>query len=144
MNVSWRFAKLYTRLCQQIRTIRAPLRGNVSRALLPWIQSRSESTPRLPKWIITRRDDRLTLCCRNAILSTAARELEFTVHSLCRTTEGYNERAAEKVRAVKLLPRAEAWSGSGGSGEYEDAREVVDALRQVCQRMCGKGKGKAR
>ncbi|KAI0662021.1 ATP-dependent DNA helicase [Cubamyces menziesii] len=81
---------------------------------------------------------------KNAILSTAARELEFTVHSLCRTTEGYNERAAEKVRAVKLLPRAEAWSGSGGSGEYEDAREVVDALRQVCQRMCGKGKGKAR
>ncbi|KAJ8454684.1 hypothetical protein ONZ51_g12891 [Trametes cubensis] len=68
---------------------------------------------------------------KNAILSTAARELEFTVHSLCRTTEGYNERAAEKVRAVKLLARAEAWSGNGGSEDYEDAREVADALRQA-------------
>ncbi|KAI0333727.1 ATP-dependent DNA helicase [Cubamyces sp. BRFM 1775] len=80
---------------------------------------------------------------KNDILSTAARELEFTVHSLCRTTEGYNERAAEKVRAVKLLSRAEAWSGNGGSEEYEDAREVADTLRQVCQRLCGKGKGRA-
>ncbi|KAH9889798.1 P-loop containing nucleoside triphosphate hydrolase protein [Cubamyces lactineus] len=79
---------------------------------------------------------------KNDILSTAARELEFIVHSLCRTTEGYNERAAEKVRAVKLLARAEAWSGNEGSEEYEDAREVADTLRQVCQRICGKGKGR--
>ncbi|KAI0352602.1 ATP-dependent DNA helicase [Trametes cingulata] len=76
------------------------------------------------------------------ILSTAARELEFSVHSLCRTTDGYKERAAEKVRAVKQLARPEAWASGTNSEEYEDAREVADTVRQVCQRM-RKGKGRA-
>ncbi|OSD07357.1 ATP-dependent DNA helicase [Trametes coccinea BRFM310] len=80
---------------------------------------------------------------RNAMLSTTARELEFSVHSLCRTAGGYSERAADKVRAVKLLANAEAWaSGSSADEDYEDAREVADILRQVCVRM-RKGKSRA-
>ena len=48
----------------------------------------------------------------------------------------------EKVRAVKNLARTEAWSTTGSADEeLEDAREVADAVRQVCQRM---KKGKAR
>ncbi|KAL7280050.1 hypothetical protein ACG7TL_006464 [Trametes sanguinea] len=80
---------------------------------------------------------------RNAMLSTTARELEFSVHSLCRTAGGYSERAADKVRAVKLLANAEAWaSGSSADEDYEDAREVADILRQVCVRI-RKGKSRA-
>ena len=79
---------------------------------------------------------------RNNVLSTAARELEFSVHCLCRTKEGYAQRAEEKVRAVKNLGRSEAWSTIGlADEELEDAREVADAMRQVCQRM-RKGKGR--
>ncbi|TFK82161.1 ATP-dependent DNA helicase [Polyporus arcularius HHB13444] len=79
---------------------------------------------------------------KNDILSTAARELEFSVHSLCRTQEGYKLRAEEKVRAVKNLSQPEAWSSVGVTDEQvEDAREVADAVRQVCQRA---KKGKAR
>ncbi|KAI9058214.1 ATP-dependent DNA helicase [Trametes sanguinea] len=80
---------------------------------------------------------------RNVMLSTAARELEFSVHSLCRTAGGYSERAADKVRAVKLLANAEAWaSGDSADEDYEDAREVADTLRQVWVKM-RKGKGRA-
>ena len=80
--------------------------------------------------------------CRNDVLSTTARELEFSVHCLCRTKEGYAQRAEEKVRAVKNLARPEAWSTTGSADEeLEDAREVANAVRQVCQRM---KKGKAR
>ena len=62
------------------------------------------------------------------------------MHCLCRTKEGYAQRAEEKVRAVKNLARPEAWSTIGlADEELEDAREVADAVRQVCQR-----KGKAR
>ncbi|KAI0770381.1 P-loop containing nucleoside triphosphate hydrolase protein [Fomes fomentarius] len=73
------------------------------------------------------------------ILSSVARELEFTVHSLCRTEDGYRERAEEKVRAVRALARAEVWVGAaaaaaGDDEVLEDAREVVDVVRQVCQK----------
>ncbi|KAI0373878.1 ATP-dependent DNA helicase [Pilatotrama ljubarskyi] len=79
---------------------------------------------------------------RTDILSTVARELEFSVHSLCRTTDGYKERGAEKVRAVKQLAHLDAWANTPHGEEYEDAREVADVVRQVCGRM-GKGKGRA-
>ncbi|CDO71670.1 hypothetical protein BN946_scf184915.g14 [Trametes cinnabarina] len=81
------------------------------------------------KWVITFR-------VPSAILSTAARELEFSVHSLCRTTGGYKERASDMIRTVKLLCSVEAWSSGRDATEeeYEDAREVADTLRQVCSR----------
>ncbi|RPD77979.1 ATP-dependent DNA helicase [Lentinus tigrinus ALCF2SS1-7] len=73
---------------------------------------------------------------KNDIISTTARELEFAVHCLCRTKEGYTQRAEEKVRAVKNLIRPEAWSSAGAADErLEDAREVADVVRQVSQRI---------
>lgn len=84
---------------------------------------------------------RLEAKVKEDILSSVARELEFTVHSLCRTEDGYRERAEEKVRAVRALARAEVWVGAGAGAsagrddeELEDAREVVDVVRRVCQR----------
>ncbi|KAI0763648.1 P-loop containing nucleoside triphosphate hydrolase protein [Trametes elegans] len=73
------------------------------------------------------------------IISSTARALEFNVHSLCRTADGYRERAAERVRAVKQLTAPASWldpSISAVDEAYEDAREVADALRQACQRQC--------
>ncbi|KAL1950638.1 hypothetical protein VTO73DRAFT_5762 [Trametes versicolor] len=70
------------------------------------------------------------------ILAATARELEFNVHALCRTADGYRERAAERVRAVKQLARAQAWAADDADEEYEDARDVVIALRLVARRMC--------
>ncbi|EIW59169.1 ATP-dependent DNA helicase [Trametes versicolor FP-101664 SS1] len=71
------------------------------------------------------------------ILAATARELEFNVHALCRTADGYRERAAERVRAVKQLARPQAWAADDGADEeYEDARDVVIALRLVARRMC--------
>lgn len=57
------------------------------------------------------------------------------MHALCRTADGYRERAAERVRAVQQLARPQAWA-SDGDAEYEDARDVVIALRLVSRRMC--------
>ncbi|KAI0688963.1 P-loop containing nucleoside triphosphate hydrolase protein [Earliella scabrosa] len=82
---------------------------------------------------------------KNGVLSSVARELEFAVHSLCRTDTGYSERAEEKLRAVRNLSRAEVWNAAGGRKnkgvaagadleDLEEAREVVDVIRQVCQR----------
>ncbi len=78
---------------------------------------------------------------KNDVLSCVARELEFGVHSLCRTTAGYEERAAGQIAAVSALARKEVWTGAvGGSDDLEDAREVADAIRQTCERA-RKGKG---
>ncbi|KAI1793293.1 ATP-dependent DNA helicase [Ganoderma leucocontextum] len=77
---------------------------------------------------------------KNGVLSSVARELEFGVHSLCRTTDGYKERAAGQIRAVSMLARREAWVGTVGDDDLEDAREVTDVTRQTCERV-RKGKG---
>ncbi|KAI0648172.1 P-loop containing nucleoside triphosphate hydrolase protein [Trametes meyenii] len=82
---------------------------------------------------------------KTAILSSAAREVEFGVHALCRTTDGYKERAAAQLNAVRLLARPEAWSpaaltakaGSGAADEepeLEDAREAADTVKRVARR----------
>ena len=76
---------------------------------------------------------------KNAVLSSVARELEFGVHSLCRTTDGYKERASGQIKAVSLLARKEAWA-STGDDDFEDTREVADVVRQTCERV-RKGKG---
>ncbi|KAI8994156.1 ATP-dependent DNA helicase [Trametes punicea] len=98
-------------------------------------------------WSVLKASSALESDMKNVILSTAARELEFSAHSLCRTTDGYRERAAGKVRAIKLLAQPQTWNAATGSDaaldeEYEDAREVADTLRKVCARLC-KGKGRA-
>ncbi|KAJ6612253.1 P-loop containing nucleoside triphosphate hydrolase protein [Mycena sp. CBHHK59/15] len=66
---------------------------------------------------------------RNDILNAASHALEFTAHSLCSTPEGYEWRVAGTVAGVKYL-------GGGGVAEeeeWDDAREVVEALRGVCR-----------
>ncbi|KAH9847903.1 P-loop containing nucleoside triphosphate hydrolase protein [Lenzites betulinus] len=80
---------------------------------------------------------------KSSILAATARSLEFTVHALCRTPEGYRERAAERVRAVRQLALPQAWSTEEDrEGESEDAREAADALRQACARARKGGLGR--
>ncbi|KAI0821978.1 P-loop containing nucleoside triphosphate hydrolase protein [Trametes gibbosa] len=85
------------------------------------------------------------------ILALTARSLEFAVHALCRTPDGYRSRAAERVRAVRrlapadVLPPAHTRTDSEARGtddadEDEDARDVAEALRQACLRA-RKGQG---
>ena len=82
---------------------------------------------------------------KDSVLANVARELEFSVHSLCRTTAGYGERATGQIRAVKMLARQDAWTGTGTAAasdeDLEDARDVVDVIRQTCERV-RKGKGR--
>ncbi|TBU54615.1 ATP-dependent DNA helicase [Dichomitus squalens] len=84
---------------------------------------------------------------KDGVLANVARELEFGVQSLCRTTDGYSERATAQIRAVKMLARKEAWTAGTGSGaaacdeHLEDATEVADVIRQTCERV-RKGKGR--
>ncbi|KAI0670901.1 P-loop containing nucleoside triphosphate hydrolase protein [Trametes maxima] len=77
------------------------------------------------------------------ILSAAARELEFGVHALCRTTDGYKERAAAQLTAVRLLARPEAWapppanakSNPGAADEeLDDAREVAGTVERIARK----------
>ena len=61
--------------------------------------------------------------------------------SLCRTTEGYSERAVRQVTAVSSLAQKEAWTSTVCDDDWDGAREVADVVRQTCERV-RKGKGR--
>jgi hypothetical protein len=82
--------------------------------------------------------------CRNDILSSVTQDFEFSVHSMCTTTGGYEERAKTKLDAIKLLKKPEVWvEQSGGNGYDEDigdARDLLDIVKRLCrERHRGKG-----
>lgn len=83
---------------------------------------------------------------RNNILSSVTQDLEFSVHSMCTTTDGYEERAKAKLDAIKLLKRPEVWfEQSGGNGYDEDMGDMGDVrdLLDIVKRLCkGRYKGK--
>jgi hypothetical protein len=74
------------------------------------------------------------------VLRMIARKLEFIVHSLSTTQAGYESRAAEKIRAVEMLTRANVWMSIERlqCEEMEDSKEVADMLRRACCDMKGK------
>lgn len=71
----------------------------------------------------------------------AARELEFAVHSLCTTHDGYKGRSRTSINAAKLIAKSEAWD-TAEDEEFEEARDVVNVIRRLSQ--CTKSQGKAR
>lgn len=83
---------------------------------------------------------------RSAVLSSAAKELEFYVHSMSSSQAGYATRSKSAVNSVGRLARDEAWAleqgGGGGSGDkaHEDEWDVVALLRRACLRV-EEGKG---
>ncbi|KAJ7364939.1 ATP-dependent DNA helicase [Mycena albidolilacea] len=76
---------------------------------------------------------------RASLLNDAAHALEFSVHSMCSTASGYGRRTEGTVDAVRFLSKH--WGGIVSPGvqqddedEWEDARAVVEALKEVCAR----------
>ncbi|KAJ7256834.1 P-loop containing nucleoside triphosphate hydrolase protein [Mycena haematopus] len=72
-----------------------------------------------------------------SILNDAAHSLEFSVHSMCSTADGYKRRAEGTEDAVRILSKN--WGAMDGScpqqvdeDEWEDARAVLVALKGVC------------
>jgi len=75
---------------------------------------------------------------RSAVLSSTAKVLEFSVHSMSASQAGYATRSKSAVNSVRRLARDEAWSpekGSGGDTVHEDEWGVIALLRRVCLRV---------
>lgn len=80
---------------------------------------------------------------RNAILSEAAQELEFSAHSMSTTVDGYNARADCKVDAIRMLRDQNVWMEEPGAAndDAEDAHDIADIIRRLCK-TTGKSKSK--
>lgn len=82
------------------------------------------------------------------MLSSAAKELEFSVHSMSSSQAGYAMRSKSAVSSIKLLTRDEAWGMEkvGGDGASDKAHEnewdVMALLRRACLRV-EEGNGRA-
>lgn len=76
---------------------------------------------------------------RNDLLSRLTRDLEWIVHSMSRTEEGYGERLQMRVDAIKQLHDDVVWE-DGDEGEYEDARDIVTMIRDTSRRWKGKAR----
>ncbi|KAK7022124.1 ATP-dependent DNA helicase [Favolaschia claudopus] len=74
---------------------------------------------------------------RTSILNNTAHSLEFSVHSMCSTSEGYGRRSEATVDAVRFLGKH--WAKLSDSShqpeedeEWEDAQAVLDSLNEAC------------
>ena len=79
------------------------------------------------------------------MLSSAAKELEFCVHSMSASQAGYATRATSAVNSIKRLAQEEAWPrelGVSVDTAYDDEWDVVAVLRRACLRAEG-GKERA-
>jgi hypothetical protein len=65
------------------------------------------------------------------VLSQATRGLEFSVHCLSTTADGYKTRSRTTVAAVKQLAAVQTWS-SAGDEEFEEAHVVIGTLKGLC------------
>ncbi|KAF7364828.1 ATP-dependent DNA helicase [Mycena venus] len=77
------------------------------------------------------------LDARVSLLNDTAHSLEFSAHSMCSTARGYERRTEGTVEAVRFL--GNHWGAMDGKGvqqgdedEWDDAREVLAALKEVC------------
>ena len=75
------------------------------------------------------------------MLSSAAKELEFSVHCMSASQAGYAARSSSAVNAIKHLAREEAWPQDADAAHGDDEWNVVETLRRACLRAEG---GKAR
>ena len=66
------------------------------------------------------------------MLLQAARELEFLVHSLSTTADGYKARLRTTAAAVKQLAVIDTWSSSEVE-EFEEAQDVIRTLKDLCR-----------
>jgi hypothetical protein len=72
------------------------------------------------------------------VLSSAAKELEFSVHTMSASQAGYATRSKSAVNSVRRLARDDAWASSeqgGGRTAHDDEWDVIELLRRACLRV---------
>jgi hypothetical protein len=66
------------------------------------------------------------------VLSLAAKELEFAVHSMSASQAGYGVRSTSAVNCIKRLAKEGAWTpGKDASIAHKDEWDVVAILRRA-------------
>ncbi|KAG1788144.1 P-loop containing nucleoside triphosphate hydrolase protein [Suillus plorans] len=82
---------------------------------------------------------------RHLLLAEAAKEIEYSVHTMSATESGYNQRAEAKLRVVKLMEHRESlWpiDAAHYDEDEEEAIGMIGLLRKVCSRWRNTGKRK--
>ena len=71
------------------------------------------------------------------MLSSAAKELEFSVHSMSTSQAGYATRSKSAVNSVRRLAQDDAWTSEQDHGHtaHEDEWDVIALLRRACLRV---------
>lgn len=72
------------------------------------------------------------------MLSSVAKELEFSVHTMSASQAGYATRSKSAVNSVRRLARDDdAWASeqSGGHTAHGDEWDVIGLLRRACLRV---------
>ncbi|KAN0118615.1 ATP-dependent DNA helicase [Russula decolorans] len=75
---------------------------------------------------------------RSAVLSSAAKELEFSVHSMSASQAGYATRSKSAVNSVRHLASDDAWAPTeqgGGHTAHGDEWDVIALLRRACLKV---------
>jgi hypothetical protein len=72
------------------------------------------------------------------VLSSAAKELEFSVHSMSASQAGYATRSKSAVNSVRHLASDDAWAPTeqgGGHTAHGDEWDVIALLRRACLKV---------
>ncbi|EIN12531.1 ATP-dependent DNA helicase [Punctularia strigosozonata HHB-11173 SS5] len=68
---------------------------------------------------------------RAELITSTTKKTEFSIFSMCTTEEGYRSRTETMLDAIKTLSSPEAWTDSSADDDYEDAREIVQFIRDA-------------
>ncbi|KAG1906679.1 P-loop containing nucleoside triphosphate hydrolase protein [Suillus fuscotomentosus] len=82
---------------------------------------------------------------RHLLLAEAAKDIEYSVHTMSATESGYNQKAKAKLRVVKLMEHRESlWpiDVAHYDEDEEEAIEMIGLLRNICSRWRNTGKRK--
>lgn len=74
---------------------------------------------------------------RHLILAEAAKQIEYSVHTMSATEAGYDQRAKAKLHVVKLMEHRESlWpiDAVHYNEEEEEVIEMIGLLRNICSR----------
>lgn len=72
---------------------------------------------------------------RHLLLAEAAKQIEYSVHTMSATESGYNQRAKAKLHLVKLMEHRESlWpiDAVHYDEEEEEVIEIIGLLRNIC------------
>ncbi|TFY65529.1 hypothetical protein EVJ58_g1919 [Rhodofomes roseus] len=76
---------------------------------------------------------------KTVVLAKVARELEFSVFSMCTTTERYRARSRSLAKAVHQLAKPGVWEGKARC-DFDEIEDIVDALKRISANVRQKGR----